>query len=344
MSLTAAALRRAAVAVQVAAVGGLAAALAGGAGWSWPLAAAAGIMAVLATFWLSVAIAFVATLSGLGVPDSTRRPKPPDVPSPQPLGGRDALACYLNECRAVFRMFNWLQPFRSRLTFAQPANPLPDAPCVLLVHGYGCNHAVWLDMAPALAAAGYRCEGIDLTPVLGDIDDYAPRLLARLREMQARTGSAPLLVCHSMGGLAARAAQVLAAAADEPAPCAGIVTLGSPHYGCALARFGGGRNARQMRWASPWLTTLATSETPEMRARIVSIFSWHDSIAGPAGTSWLEGVHHIPLSGIGHVSLLRDRRAVDATLAGLAALRTRIAPAPDIAETWHRGDAPTGFM
>jgi len=344
MSLTAAALRRAAVAVQVAAAGGLAAALAAGAGWSWPVAALAGVLALLATFGLSVGIAFIATLGGLAVPASARPPQPPDVLTPLPLGRREALACYLAECRAVFRMFNWLQPFRSRLAFAQPATPLPDTPCVLLVHGYGCNHAVWLDMAPALAAAGYRCEGIDLTPVLGDIDDYAPRLLARLREMHVRTGSAPLLVCHSMGGLVARAAQVLAEEADEPAPCAGIVTLGSPHYGCALARFGGGRNAHQMRWASPWLTTLAASETPAMRARIVSVFSWHDSIAGPPGTSWLDGASHIPLSGIGHVSLLRDRRAVDATLAALSTLRAPTAPAPAIAGALHRGDGPTGFM
>jgi pimeloyl-ACP methyl ester carboxylesterase len=98
------------------------------------------------------------------------------------------MSCYLAECRAILRMFDWLQPFRSRLTFAQPTDPLPDTPTVLLVHGYGCNHAVWLDLAPALADAGYRCEGIDLTPVLGDIDDYAAALLVRMRDLRARTG------------------------------------------------------------------------------------------------------------------------------------------------------------
>lgn len=324
MSLTAAALRRVAVAAQTLAAGGLAAGLAGWAGWPWPLAIGAALLAVLLGFGVGVGIAFAVTLGGSGIPPDARLPHLSDAPPRQPLGLSGALACYLSECRAVFRMFNWLQPFRSRITFAPPANA--DAPTVLLVHGYGCNHAIWLDMAPTLAAAGYRCEGIDLEPVLGDIDDYAPALLARMREIAARTGQPPLVVCHSMGGLAARAAQALALreagsnVAPTP-PCTGIVTLGSPHHGCALARFGGGRNARQMRWHSPWLQALALAETPALRARIVSVFSWHDSIAGPPGTAWLEGAHNVPLAGIGHVALLRHPRAVDATLAALAALR-----------------------
>ncbi|MCA3191405.1 MULTISPECIES: alpha/beta fold hydrolase [unclassified Cupriavidus] len=321
MSLTAAALRRLAVVVQATAACGLAAWLALTHGWAWLPASAAGLAAVLVVFGISVAMAFGATLGGLGIPLHNRLPLPDSAPPRHRLGASAAIRCFLAECRAVFRMFNWLQPFRSRLHLKQPPHPLPDTPHVLLVHGYGCNHAIWLDMAPALAAAGYRCEAIDLTPVLGDIDDYAPQLLARMREMASRTGRAPLLVCHSMGGLAARAAQVLAEQTGGEPACAGIVTLGSPHQGCALARFGSGRNARQMRWRSAWLTALAAAETPSMRARIVSVFSWHDSIAGPPGTSWLDGARHLALEGIGHVSLLRDPRAIQATLAALAMLQ-----------------------
>lgn len=336
MSLTAAALRRVAVTVQATAACAVAGWLALGPGWSWVPAIAAGLAAVLAGFGISVATAFGATLGGIGIPRSQRPALPDQAPARRRLKPAAAVRCFLAEYRAVFRMFNWLQPFRSRLTFAQPSQPLPDTPDVLLVHGYGCNHAVWLDMAPALAAAGYRCEGIDLAPVLGDIDDYAPQLLARMREIEARTGQPPLLVCHSMGGLAARAAQVLAMQAGEGVRCAGIVTLGSPHHGCALARFGSGRNAWQMRWRSPWLAALAAAETPGMRARIVSVFSWHDSIAGPAGTSWLDGARHVALDGIGHVSLLRDNRAIDATLAALAMLRQQpVAPAHAATRATH---------
>lgn len=328
MSVTAAALRRVAVVVQATAACALAAYLAIAADWAWVPAIIAAVAAVLIGFGISVALAFAATLLGFGIPRDARLPLPTGAPPRHPLSPRAALTCYIAECRAVFRMFNWLQPFRSRLTFVQPRHPLPGTPHVLLVHGYGCNHAVWLDMAPALAAAGYQCEAIDLMPVLGDIDGYAPPLLARMREITARTGLPPLVVCHSMGGLAARAAQVLAAQASEAPPCSGIVTLGTPHGGCALARLGGGHNARQMRWRSPWLAALAAAETPAMRARIVSVFSWHDSIAGPAGTSWLDGARHLALDGIGHVSLLRDRHAVRATLVALAVLSRQSAPSP----------------
>jgi len=331
MSLTAAALRRVAVVIQATTAGALAVWLALGADWPWTMALAGALAAVLLGFAASVAMAFAATLGGLGIARADRFTLPADTLPPRPIRTLPSWRGYLAECRAVFRMFNWLQPFRSRLTFTPPHRPLPDAPHVLLVHGYGCNHAVWLDMAPSLAAAGYRCEGIDLAPVLGDIDDYAPQLLARMQDITTRTGRAPLLVCHSMGGLAARAAQVLAAGAGQTSPCAGIVTLGSPHHGCALARFGSGHNARQMRWRSAWLAALAAAETPAMRARIVSIFSRHDSIAGPLGTSWLPGARHLVLDDIGHVSLLRDARAIDATIEALSMLRA----APGSAQAQH---------
>jgi len=131
---------------------------------------------------------------------------------------------------------------------------------------------------------------------------------------------APLVVCHSMGGLVARAALQLAG--DEDA-CAGIVTLGTPHHGSALARFGGGHNARQMRCGSPWLRALASAESPRLRARMISVFSWHDSIAGPPCTGWLDGAGHIALSGIGHVSLLRHPAAIRAVLDALRELSAR---------------------
>ncbi|RLK45882.1 esterase/lipase family protein [Cupriavidus plantarum] len=336
MSLTAAALRRVAVAAQTTTAAGITWALASFAAWSWPAALATGAAIVLALFCASVAIAFFVTLNGLGLPKKDRIALMPADTRPAPLGIARALRCYASECMVVFRMFNWLQPFRSRLKIPPSADASPgrDAPTVLLVHGYGCNHAVWLDMAPHLAAAGYRCETIDLEPVLGDIDDYAAPLLARMHDIATRTGRPPLLVCHSMGGLAARAAQVRAVhSTGSEAPCSGIVTLGSPHHGCVLARHGSGLNARQMRWLSPWLRALADAETTAQRARIVSIFSWHDSIAGPAGTSWLEGARHVALRGIGHVSLLRHPDAIAATLDALAMLATRatganISPAP----------------
>lgn len=322
MNLSAAALRRIAVALQAAAALGCAAALHAWCGW--PLALLAGTGAVLAALGLSVAGAFAISLRGLGEPAETRPPFPPALQATRPasLTLPQALACYLREYAAVFRMFNWLQPFCSHRRL-HPAKAPSSRPPLLLVHGYGCNHAVWLDMQPALAAAGYHCEAIDLEPVFGDIDQYALEVRAAVARIAATTGQPPLLLCHSMGGLAARAAL---AGRGAPPPCRGIVTLGTPHHGCVLARYGSGFNARQMRCGSAWLRALAARETPRQRAALVSIFSWHDSIAGPVGTAWLEGTHHVPLAGIGHVGLLRHPLAVQAALLALAQL-SAVAPA-----------------
>ncbi|USE79229.1 alpha/beta fold hydrolase [Cupriavidus gilardii] len=338
MKLTATAVRRIAVAMQLGGVYGVALALVRQAGWHWGAALAGGIATVLLLFGLSVAMAFAISVGGTGASGtgtsgtgafSAGMPTlPPALQAHRTaarLGPRQALLCYLRECLAVFRMFNWLQPFRHR----QPLMPArPDAaasrPPVLLVHGYGCNRAVWLDLQPALAGAGYRCEAIDLEPMLADIDDYGDALLTAIEALNRSTGRAPLLLCHSMGGLAARAALARARREGRPAACAGIVTLGTPHHGCTLASIGSGANARQMRCGNDWLQALARSESPRDRAAMVSIFSWHDSIAGPAETSWLDGAHNVALAGIGHVSLLRDARAVDAVLAAL----DRLAHAP----------------
>jgi len=322
MGLSASAVRRAALALQAAAAAGLGWMLVRCAGWPWPLALAGGAVIVSLALGLGIALAFLITTSGLGLRAGERPPVPADLLAQRvPLGPRQTLACFLHEYLAVSRMFNWLQPMASGRCFVPAQTPHTT---VLMVHGYGCNHAVWLDMQPALAAAGYHCEAIDLMPVLGDIDGYARALTARLREIRARTSRAPLVLCHSMGGLVARAAQVRANEEGEEggeALFAGLVTLGSPHHGCALARWGLGRNARQMRCGSHWLQRLDAAESPAWRARMVCVFSWHDSIAGPACTGWLAGARHIALDGLGHVSLLRHPRAVRATLDALAALR-----------------------
>lgn len=317
--------RRIAVAAQLAAVAGLAAAWVYLGAASWPVALLAGIATVLVLFALSIALAFGISLGGgpwgslhelPAIPEPLRRER-----SATRLTASGALACYVRECVAVFRMFNWLQPFRAGRRFvpARAGGAPSDTgrPPLLLVHGYGCNHAVWLDLQPALAAAGYHCEPIDLNPMLADIDDYSDALLERLRAMAATHGRAPVMVCHSMGGLAARAALHKARRQGMEHLCAGLVTIGTPHHGCTMALIGSGANARQMQPGNRWLRTLAASEGPRERAAMTSIFSWHDSIAGPPASGVLPGARHVALSGLGHVSLLRDARAREALLGAL---------------------------
>lgn len=312
--LTAATARRIAVALQCAATGAIAWGLHYWGESSWPMAAALAGIALVLGYVLSVGWAFLVSLTNLGVaiPDDPAWDRMP-VPSAQRIGIVRFIGCWIRECASVAWMFNVLQPFCAHAAFDAPAGEGKRVP-VLMIHGYGCNRAVWLPMQKHLAAAGHPTEAINLMPLLGNIDDYALDISAAVARLTHDHGRAPVLLCHSMGGLAARAAL----RQTEGDLIEHVITLGTPHRGTAMARAGRGHNVRQMAWASPWLRQLAAAETPAMRARITSIFSWHDSIVGPAGASWLEGARHVAFSGIGHVSLLCDARIRDAVLAELA--------------------------
>lgn len=323
MQADATTLRRVAVCLQIAATLGTAFGVIRAIDWPWPLAIAVAVLIYTVIFATIVGFAFIWTFHGIGL-KSTQRPNVPiNAPKPVALTWRAALKCWLYECVAVWRVFNVLQPFCAMRAWRSPDSYSADRPPLLLIHGYGCHHAVWLDLQAALADGGYRCEGIDLLPLLGDIDDYGRQIAEHAAMLRERDGVAPILVCHSMGGLAARAALRHARNTSQPPPCTHIVTLGTPHQGTVLARYGRGTNAQQMCCRNDWLESLAREESGEERAAITSIFSWHDSIVGPPGTSFLEGARHIALSGLGHVSLLTHRDAHRAVLHALAALAGR---------------------
>jgi triacylglycerol lipase len=116
-----------------------------------------------------------------------------------------------------------------------------------------------------------------------------------------------VIVAHSMGGLAARAYL----RSHGTRRIAKVITLGTPHHGTALARFGFGANTVQMRWTvveqealcSPWLRMLTTAEGEGVYRLFVSIFSHHDNIVSPQTSAYLTGAKNIGLHGIGHVAL-----------------------------------------
>jgi pimeloyl-ACP methyl ester carboxylesterase len=170
------------------------------------------------------------------------------------------------ELMAVLLVFGWWQPFRA---MAEPDH-LPRPPTgqrgVVLVHGYVCNRAVWTRWFALLCEHGHPWIAVDLEPIGGSIDAYSARIDAAVRQLTAATGMAPVLICHSMGGLAARAwLRNRRAQGDAgPAPVVErIITLGTPHHGTWLAKwnlFPASRNAVQMQQHSPWLEALARQE------------------------------------------------------------------------------------
>jgi triacylglycerol esterase/lipase EstA (alpha/beta hydrolase family) len=220
-----------------------------------------------------------------------------DTPPEYRIGPAARLRMLAEEFRASMLVTSWHVPRGcARMTIHRDSPRVP----VLLLHGYGCNSGYWAHLEPLLDRDGISHASIDLEPVAGSIDDYAPLIEARVRELCAATGAARIaIVAHSMGGLAARAWM----RAYGSARVARLITLGTPHHGTALARFGPGANAAQMRRDSAWLRALAAAETQDVRARIVSIYTHHDNIVAPQDSSVLPGARNIAFGGVGHVAL-----------------------------------------
>jgi len=238
------------------------------------------------------------------------------------LGPMARLRMLAEEFRASMLVTSWHVPRGCARMTIHPDSAYPP---VLLVHGYGCNSGYWAHLAPLLDREGISHAGVDLEPVAGSIDDYAPLIEARVRELCAATGAARIaIVAHSMGGLAARA-WMRAYGGAGSARVARLITLGTPHHGTALARFGPGANAVQMRRDSPWLRALAESETPDVRARIVSLYTHHDNIVAPQDSSVLPGARNVAFGGVGHVALGSNPRVLAEVLRVLRELRLAVA-------------------
>jgi len=231
------------------------------------------------------------------------------------LDFRARLRMLAEEFRASMLVTSWHVPRGcARMTVHPHGAHVP----VLLVHGYGCNSGYWTHLVPLLDREGISHASIDLEPVAGSIDDYAPLLEERVQALCAATGAARIaIVAHSMGGLAARAWMRRYGSARV----AKVITLGTPHHGTALARFGPGANAVQMRREGPWLRDLAASEGPDVRARIVSIYTHHDNIVAPQDSSVLPGARNIAFGGVGHVALGSNPRVLAEVLRLLRELR-----------------------
>jgi triacylglycerol esterase/lipase EstA (alpha/beta hydrolase family) len=230
------------------------------------------------------------------------------------IGPRARLAMLAEEFCASMLVTSWHVPRgRPHLTVYKDSDRVP----VLLVHGYGCNSGYWAHLVPLLDRERISHASIDLEPVAGSIDGYAPLIEARVRELCAATGAARIaIVAHSMGGLAARAWM----RACSSARVARLVTLGTPHHGTALARFGLGANAVQMRRDSAWLRDLAAAEGPDVRARIVSLYTHHDNIVAPQDSCVLPGARNVAFGGIGHVALGSNPRVLAEVLRALREL------------------------
>ena len=222
-------------------------------------------------------------------------------PAPKPTL-LQLLRAWWRESLTAHDVFGWQQPFRSHAHPDTLDTAAPGQYAVVLVHGFLCNRGVWNRQVPALRAARVPHVAISMEPPFVGIDSNVAAVEDAIVRATQATGLPPLLVCHSMGGLAVRA-WWRAHAASAASRVQGVITIGSPHHGTFTAQLASGDNARQMRQASAWLRALADEEGDGRRRYFTCFYSHCDNIAMPAYTGTLPGADNRHIEGVPHVAL-----------------------------------------
>lgn len=211
------------------------------------------------------------------------------------------LRAWGGELWKVEQVFGWQQPFRAH-RFADFLPVQCAQRGVLLLHGYTCNRGLWNGWMRRLRGLGHPHIALTLEPAYGSIDDYVAAIEAAVQRLTLCTGQPPLIVAHSMGGLAARAWAAAHLGSDRVQQR--IITLGTPHHGTLLARWAPTANARQMQPQGDWLKRLRAAERENLGAQFDCYYSACDQIVSPAMTAVLPGSRALPLPAVGHIAMV----------------------------------------
>ncbi len=235
---------------------------------------------------------------------------PPAIPT--------LLRAWWRELWANERVFALWQPFLEH----QEPDHLPDPGAegrgrrgVLLLHGFSCNRALWRRWQRRLRARGHPFIALSLEPAFGSIDRYVETIEAAVQRLEAVTGQAPLILAHSMGGLAARAWWRCHGRSGR---LQRLITLGTPHAGTRLASLSPARNASEMRRGSRWLLALAQQEPATLYRDFDCYWSPCDQIVAPARSAVLPGCVAHRVEGCGHLALVEHPAVVAGVLARLS--------------------------
>ena len=268
---------------------------------SSPLLAAAGFLAVLFGYSGFLALEFV-LLYAVNRTD----------PAPKATLS-ELVSAWWGETLMAPRVFCWLMPFRHNAMPDHLAvkNLVKDKRGVVFVHGFFCNRGVWNPWLERLQGTGHAYMALSMEPVFGSIDDYTPQIDAAVVKVTQATGLPPLIVCHSMGGLAVRAWLQNKKAESRVHH---VVTIGSPHKGTWLARFSHSQNGRQMRLQSSWQTALDHEMPAGRHALFTCWYSNADNIVFPASTATLSGADNRLICGKAHVQMAFAPQIMNSTL------------------------------
>ncbi|NBQ89812.1 MAG: permease [Betaproteobacteria bacterium] len=234
--------------------------------------------------------------------DGARRPLGQSACAPEPFPGWTVWSrAWLQELWASVQTFGWRQPWAYRRWPDHLPRPARGRRGVLLVHGFACNRGFWNPWMKRLRAAGVPHVAVTMEPPTADIAVQALGLQEAWDRMMAATGVPPLLVGHSMGGLAIRS--WLALQPEDLAVQHEVITIGSPHHGTALAMMARSEAGTQMQLLSPFIMSLAERESAARRARFTCYWSVCDNIVFPASTATLPGADNRAVQGRPHVAL-----------------------------------------
>lgn len=225
-----------------------------------------------------------------------------EMPAPRLATVGELVRVWWSESITSMRVFGVWQP---RLWRTEPCVWSPEMvgrTGVVFVHGYFCNRGLWLPHLLVMRKLGVPTIAVNLEPVFGSIDRYAPIIEDAVARMTAITGRAPVLVGHSMGGLAIRAWL----RTTNMERIKRVITIGTPHHGTWTAQFSHAPNGKQMCLGSAWLAQLAADEAPiaeALHSRFDCIYSAADNIVFPAVSACLMHASNAHVAATGHVEL-----------------------------------------
>lgn len=243
-----------------------------------------------------------------------RLPRPEGQPQP---AVSQCLRAAAMEWWAYEKVFSLQQPFG--------ASRYPDR-CdaghqgrrgVLLLHGFRCNRGLWHHWVRELDVHGIPHISLSLEPPFAGIDAYAGQIESAIRRLEQATGLPPVVVAHSMGGLALRAWRRAVQAAPERLHR--VFTLGTPHAGTLMAQLSGAPNAKQMRARSAWLAALAESESVAWWQRFTCVYSCCDQVVCPSVLALLPEARTLVVPASGHLQLVYEPMVMAAVMQGLQA-------------------------
>jgi hypothetical protein len=179
-----------------------------------------------------------------------------------------------------------------------------------MLHGFAQGSANFLVLAARLRAAG-----------LGPLHGFEYWTLGRVSRAAESLGrfvdslGAPQvdLIGHSMGGVVARAYATLHGGASR---VANLITIGSPHHGTAVSKFGLGWPTVELATGAELLRRLRDAPAPP-GVRFTCIWSRADGLVSSAAEAHVDGAEEIVYDDLGHLQLLVSRRVADEVIARL---------------------------